>query len=170
MAITLQLSLDILMTLQFMIFSFSLRCYTATPKNTCKVEQVLTCVLPTFANHPKSLGEEKKSYVSNKPINKEQTDCSLSELKWAARCVLSRQLNFRQLNILGNVWKLNCEGEQRRVARIKRCGVTQKALSYRGAHSPAVASVCAQILTQGPHTHTHTGATCQSVLIGVSIS
>lgn len=74
----------------------------------------------------KSLGGEK-SYVSNEPINTEQRDCSLGEPEWAACCVLSRQLNFRQLNILGNVWKLNCEGEQRQVARIKRCGETQKA-------------------------------------------
>lgn len=103
--------------------------------NTCKVEQVPACVLLTFAKNPESLGEGKKSYVSCKPINTAQTDCSLSELKWAARCVLSRQLNFRQLNILGNVWKLNCEGEQRAVATMKRCGGTQKALSYRGALS-----------------------------------
>lgn len=122
--------------------------------NTCKVGQAPTCVLPTFTNHPKSLGErrKKKSYVSNKPINIEQTDCSLSELKWAARCVLSRQLNFRQLNILGNVWKLNCEGEQRQVARMKRCGETQKALSYR-RNTQSHTSRGAQTHTCATHTH-----------------
>lgn len=139
--------------------------------HTCKVEQVPPCALATFANHPKSFGEEN-SYVSNKPIDREQTDCSLSELKWAARCVLSRRLNFRQFNILGNVWKLNCEGEQRRVARMKRCGETQRAPSYRGAHSPTAEGVYKHTHMHHTHTHIHTrtSAVCQSLLISVSIS
>lgn len=111
------------------------------------VEQVLTSVVPMFVNHPKKSSGEEKSYVSNKPINTEQRDCSLSEHEWAARCVLSRQLNFRQLNILGNVWKLNCEGEQRQVAGMKQCGETQKALSYR--------RIGTQSHTSSTHAYTH---------------
>lgn len=134
---------------------FSLRCYAATPQTPVRLNKSspVCCQYPL----PKSLVEGKKSYVSYKPINTEQTDCSLSGLKWAARCVLSRQLNFRQLNILGNVWKLNCEGEQRAAVRMKRCGGTQKALSYHEALSEQ-------------HTHTHTQAGITHPLTGVSIS
>lgn len=95
---------------------------------------------------------EGKSYVSNKPINTEQRDFRLSEPEWAVCCVLSRQLNFRQLNILGNVWKLNCEGEQRQVSRIKRCGETQKASSYQ--HSPTLAGC---IYMSGAHLGSQSG-------------
>lgn len=120
--------------------------------NTCMAGQAASCsAAHIHITTPK--GEmRKRSNVSNKPINIEQTDCSLSELKWAAHCVLSRQLNFRQLNILGNVWKLNCEGEQRGLGGMKRCGETQKALSYPGARCPTLAG-SAETHTCAPHTH-----------------
>lgn len=122
-------SQGILMTFWFMIFADSLWCYAGTPQTPVRGDKFLPVCCQHLLTTPKAQVREK-SYVSCKPINTQQTDCSLSELKWAARCVLSKQLNFRQLNILGNVWKLNCEGEQRAVVRMKQCGGTQKALSY----------------------------------------
>lgn len=59
----------------------------------------------------------EKACASSKPINTECWDCSLSESECAACCVLSRRLNFHQLNVLGNVWKLNWDWEQRQVFR-----------------------------------------------------
>lgn len=127
------------MTFYFLILLASQRCNAATQTPV------------RVSNYLKSFGEEKLNV-----INIEQRDCSLIESEWAARCVLSRQLNFRQLNILGNVWKLNCEGEQREIAGMKRCGETQKHQSYM--------SIQTQIHTR---THqTHTWLVCQSVSIG----
>lgn len=64
---------------------------------------------------------------------------------------LSRRLNFRRLNILGNVWKLNRAREQRRVAGMKRCGETRGAVSYRrSARSHS---------SRDMYTHTHTSST-----------
>lgn len=73
------------MALHFMIFLVSLLCYAATPQTPVRFVPVCRQHLLTI---PKSSVEEQSTikYVSNKPINIEQTDCSLSELKWAARC------------------------------------------------------------------------------------
>lgn len=120
---TLQSGLDTLMTFRFM-FLGSLQCSAETLQTPVRSNRSLLVRVGNICCL-------EKSCASNKPINIKQRNCSLSVPEWAAHCILSRQLNFRQLNILGNVWKLNCEGEQRRVARMKRCGETQKAPSYR---------------------------------------